>query len=539
MATPASFPDPARDAQDLPNGSTKEAYEQGHDADSRIPEDTLRKDVEKGVESHAHSTHTDDRTLSVGAPAEQERDPNIIDWDGPNDPANPQNWPAKKKWGIISALGAVTLITPLASSFFAPGVPQVLRAFHETSNTMATFVVSVYILGFAIGPLIIAPMSELYGRMPLYNISNALFVVFNIACALSNSMGMLVAFRFLAGCAGSAPLTLGGGTIADMFPPQQRAGAMAIWAMGPLLGPVIGPVCGGFLVEHLSWRWVFWIMAIFGGAFGIILFFVGRETFHPTILACKAAELRKETGNENLRSKLAQNLPPKEIFIRAIVRPIKMLFLSPIVCLMSTYVAINYGILYLFFTTVTFIFEGQYHFSSGAVGLSYIGVGVGMIVGMVALGILSDKIIVKQQAKGNVKPEHRLPLILTMPGAIGLPIGVFVYGWTTYYNVHWIVPIIFTSLIGLGNLTAMMTIQTYLVDAFTIHAASAIAANTVLRSMFGAFLPLCGLSLYDALGLGWGNSLLGFISLAFIPVPIFFRYYGERIRTNPKLQVKF
>ena len=261
MATPASFPDPARDAQDLPNGQTKEAYEQGHDADSRIPEDSFRKDVEKGVENHAHSTHTDDRTLSVGAPAGQERDPNIVDWDRPDDPANPQNWPAKKKWGIIGALGAVTLITPLASSFFAPGVPQVLRAFHETSNIMAAFVVSVYILGFAIGPLIIAPMSELYGRMPLYNISNALFVIFNIACALSNSMGMLVAFRFFAGCAGSAPLTLGGGTIADMFPPQQRAGAMAIWAMGPLLGPVIGPVCGGFLVEHLSWRWVFWIVS--------------------------------------------------------------------------------------------------------------------------------------------------------------------------------------------------------------------------------------------------------------------------------------
>jgi MFS family permease len=280
-------------------------------------------------------------------------------------------------------------------------------------------------------------------------------------------------------------------------------------------------------------------MAIFGGAFGIMLFFVGRETFHPTILARKATKLRKETGNEYLRSKLAQDLPPKEIFIRAIVRPMKMLTLSPIVCLMSLYVAINYGILYLFFTTVTFVFEGQYHFSSGAVGLSYIGVGVGMIVGMVALGILSDKVIIKQQAKGNVKPEHRLPLMLTMPGAIGLPIGVFVYGWTVHYNVHWIVPIIFTSLIGLGNLTAMMTIQTYLVDAFTIHAASAIAANTVLRSIFGAFLPLSGLSLYDALGLGWGNTLLGFISLAFIPVPIFFRYYGERIRTNPKLQVQF
>tara|TARA_R110002003_G_scaffold13_5_gene872 strand:- start:13812 stop:15155 length:1344 start_codon:yes stop_codon:yes gene_type:complete len=441
MATPASLPHPRRESQELQKEKIREAYAQGHDVEG-IPEDTYLKDVEKGAHSQAQSTHTDERTLSGDALAVEEeqepQDPNIVDWDGPNDPANPQNWTASKKWGIIGALGAVTLITPLASSFFAPGVPQVLRSFHETSNLIAAFVVSIYLLGFAIGPLIIAPMSELYGRIMLYNISNVLFVVFNIGCALSNSMGMLIAFRLLAGCAGSAPLTLGGGTIADMFPPEQRAGAMAIWSIGPLLGPVIGPVCGGFLVEHMSWRWVFWILAIFGGAFGILLLVVGRETYHPILLERKAAALRKETGNPNLRSKLTKQIPPREVFIRAISRPMKMLFLSPIVGLMSTYIAINYGILYLFFTTVTFVFEDQYHFSSGAVGLSYIGVGVGMIVGMACLGIMSDRIIKQQQAIGDVKPEHRLPLILTLPGAIGLPIGVFIYGWTTYYKVHWI-----------------------------------------------------------------------------------------------------
>jgi multidrug resistance protein len=377
MATPGTFSNPVRETKDLLNEQVKEAYLQGHDADA------FSKDVEKGEQSKAQSTLTDERTLSgnvsiVDTAEEQEpRDPNLVDWDGPDDPANPQNWAASRKWGIIAALGAVTLITPLASSFFAPGVPQVMRTFHETSNTIAAFVVSVYILGFAIGPLIIAPLSEIYGRVQLYNVANLLFVIFNVACALSNSMGMLIAFRFLAGCAGSAPLTLGGGTIADMFPPQQRAGAMAIWSLGPLLGPVIGPVCGGFLVEHLSWRWVFWILSIFGGAFGILLLIIGRETYAPTLLERKASALRKETGNLHLRSVLTKEIPPREVFARAIARPMKMLFLSPIVGLMSLYVGINYGILYLFFTTITFVFEGSYGFSSGAVGLSYIGVGVG------------------------------------------------------------------------------------------------------------------------------------------------------------------
>jgi MFS family permease len=120
---------------------------------------------------------------------------------------------------------------------------------------------------------------------------------------------------------------------------------MAIWSMGPLLGPVVGPVCGGFLVEAMAWNWVFWILAIFGGAFGLLLLVVGRETYAPILLEKKAAALRKETGNLNLRSKLAKDIPPREIFVRAITRPMKMLFLSPIVGLMSLYIAINYGIL--------------------------------------------------------------------------------------------------------------------------------------------------------------------------------------------------
>lgn len=414
-----------------------------------------------------------------------------------------------------------------------------MRTFGENSNLLASFVVSIYILGFAIGPLIIAPLSELYGRYWLYNGSNLLFVIFTIACGVSNSMGMLVAFRFLAGCAGSAPLTIGGGTIADMFPVEKRAGAMAIWSMGPLLGPVVGPVAAGFLVDAKGWRWVFYVLTMAAGAFSILLLVFGRETYAPTILERKAARLRKETGNPNLRSALKSNLPPREVFIRAIVRPMKMLFFSPIVFMMALYVSLNYGVLYLLFTTMTFVFQGQYGFSSSMVGLSFLGSGIGMIVGMVTLGIVSDRIIKKKQAKGNVIPEHRLPIIITLPGGIALPVGIFLYGWTAYYKVHWIVPIIGTAFVGLGNLTGMMTIQTYLVDAFTVHAASAIAANTVLRSIFGAVLPLAGLSMYDTMGLGWGNSLLGFIALALIPVPVCFRLYGEQIRTNPRFRVNF
>ena len=176
MAMPGSISNPAREARDIQDEKLREAYVQGHDADT-LSEDPFSKDVEKGTESHAHSMLAEERTQydiqskdpSIHRAEEEPRDPNIVDWEGPDDPANPQSCMTnpnsgspprsnlilifihlgtkKKKWGIIAALGATTLITPLASSFFAPGVPQVLRSFHETSNLLAAFVVSIYILG--------------------------------------------------------------------------------------------------------------------------------------------------------------------------------------------------------------------------------------------------------------------------------------------------------------------------------------------------------------------------------------------------------
>lgn len=150
---------------------------------------------------------------------------------------------------------------------FAPGIPQVMAEFKSNNVELASFAVSVYILGFAFGPTVLAPMSELYGRLPVYHVCNTLFVIFTIACAVSSNLDMLLAWRFFAGLFGSAPLTIGGGTIADMIVQEKRGGMMAIFAMGPLMGPVIGPVAGGFLAQAKGWRWVFWLIAILVGGF--------------------------------------------------------------------------------------------------------------------------------------------------------------------------------------------------------------------------------------------------------------------------------
>lgn len=145
---------------------------------------------------------------------------------------------------------------------FAPGASLLMKDFHQTSETLGTLVVTIYLLGFALGPLVIAPLSELYGRLYIYHACNVIFIAFTIGCALSTDVGMFLAFRFLTGCAGSAPLANGGGTVADVIPQEKRGAAMAIFAVGPLLGPVIGPIMGGFISQGVGWRWNFWVLAI-------------------------------------------------------------------------------------------------------------------------------------------------------------------------------------------------------------------------------------------------------------------------------------
>ncbi|KAI1164653.1 MFS general substrate transporter [Nemania serpens] len=496
---------------------------------------TADRDVEKSGQDGRITTEIDD-----------EDDPNVVWWDGEDDPENPYNWSTTLKVLNTGCVSFQTFLSPLASSIFAPGVPAVLAEFHSTSPQIATFVVSVYLLGFAAGPILLAPLSEIYGRVPVYHVCNVGFVAFSAACALAPSLNSLIAFRFLAGLFGVAPVTNGGGTVADMIPQKHRGTVLAVFSIGPLLGPIVGPIAGGFLTEAKGWRWNFWLLAIASGFITIFMLFVMRESYAPVLLQRKAKRLRKETGNPLLRSKLDVGLSKADFFKRGVVRPMKMFIFSPMVNIMAIYTALTYGYLYLQFTTMTEVFQGQYGFSTSLVGLSFLGLGVGSFIGVVVYSTTSDRYMLKKAAaadklaeetgaeKMGMKPEYRLPLLPF--GAVFIPVGLFIYGWTSEKKIHWIVPIIGTGFVGIGNILVFFSIQTYLVDAFTIYAASALASNTIIRSVVGAILPLAGLSLYDKLGYGWGNSLLAFIAILFLPVSFVILRYGEQMRI--KYQIK-
>ncbi|KAJ5104492.1 hypothetical protein NUU61_001839 [Penicillium alfredii] len=464
----------------------------------------------------------------------------IVGWDGQDDPDNPQNFAPVRKWGLLGLMSAITFVSPLASSMFSPSASFVATDLGVTNETLLSFSISIYLLGYAFGPLLLAPMSEIYGRRIVLSCANWFFVVWQIGCALAPTLTCLIIFRLFAGVGGSGCLTLGAGVIADLFPVEQRGLATSVWSFGPLIGPVAGPIAGGFIGGTIGWRWVFWVILIVSGAVSLGIEFLNRETYASVLIRRKTARLRVEMGRPDLRSAYdphgeAASIP--RTLATGLKRPIVLFVKSPIVLLLSTYMALVYGLLYLFFTTIPTVFRNQYGFSTGLSGLAYLGIGLGFFLGLLSIALTNDRIMLKLARRngGKFEPEMRLPAMIFY--ACFLPISFFWYGWTTDKHVHWIVPIIGMLPFSFGMMGVYLPIQTYIIDCYPGYAASANATLTASRSLVGALLPLAGPKMFESLGLGWGNSLLGFIALAFVPVPVFFSRWGRVIRERYSVQL--
>lgn len=422
----------------------------------------------------------------------------------------------------------------LATVMCIPAIPQLLNEFKSTDSSYETIIVSVWELGEAVGPLLTAPASKIYGRTPVYNITNVVFIIFSIACAVSSNLPMLLAFRLFNGM-GDASIALNPSIVGDMFVQEERGLPLAMVGLPPLIGPVAGPVIGGYLTQREGWRWAFWLIAIAGGVCELAFIAFFRETYEPRILRKKVRRLRKETGNEKLRCKYDKDNDSQSvgrILLESCSRPLRMLVSTPVVALLAVYVSAVFGILYILLTTITEVFKSTYGFTQGEAGLAYLGLSLGMVVGVLLCAFSSDWWLERQAARhdGQLKPEYRLPPMVL--GGLLIPIGLFIYGWTAQARVFFIVPMIGTAALGFGFFVTAIPLNAYLVDTYKVHAASAIAATIVLRCIVGALLPLAGPRLYSRLGYGWGNSLLGFLALLFVPVPMVLMRLGERLRQH-------
>ncbi|KXJ85896.1 major facilitator superfamily domain-containing protein [Microdochium bolleyi] len=470
----------------------------------------------------------------------------VVAWDSQEDPEMPLNWSATRKWLQVASISVITLLTPFTSSALAPGIAPMMRELGVQDAVVGSLTVSIYLLGYVVGPLVLAPLAEMYGKKIVLDGANVSFCLWQIGCALAPNIQSLIVFRFLSGVGGSGCLTLGGGMIGDMFYPEHRGMASGLWILGPVLGPNIGPLIGGFLAEsYLGWRWTFWITLILGGVVTITIMIFNSETNYTVIIDRKIKRLEKErsaaTTSEPLPPLVNHYAPNKlgtaALFRRNFFRPLKLLFRSPIVFLLTLYISFLYGTLYLLFTTLTSVLKNQYNFTTGQAGLVYLSLGLGNILGWAIITFRSDKQVVAltQANNGVFVPEMRLSIAIWFSTAI--PVTFFWYGWSVAYTVHWASAVASLIPFGFGIIGVFMPLTTYLIDCYPVYASSAIAANTVLRSLVGAFLPLAGPPMYASLGLGWGNSLLGFLCVAMIPLPLFFYRFGGWLRKRERFEL--
>ncbi|KAF2092994.1 putative MFS multidrug transporter [Rhizodiscina lignyota] len=468
--------------------------------------------------------------IAVVPPPLMDLDNGLVGWDSISDTANPQNWSKWKKTGLMVFMGAASTVSPLASSMVAPGLALTMDEFRVSSQILGSLSVTIYLIGFVIGPLFLGPMSEIFGRYPVLVSAGWFFNLWILGCALAPSIAGLIVMRILAGVGASAAMVVAPAVVADIYPLEMRASATATVVLAQCAGPALGPIIGGFISQGLGWRWLYWIILIPGVAVNAFMTGFMPESYAPTLLARKAKKLRKETGRSDLQPLLSRKMSRKQLLATSIVRPLKLLTKSPIAFLICAYASTVFGILYLFFTTIPTVFTETYGWKSSLTGLAYTPLGGGMIIALVVIMKTNDATVIKLAKKNNGNFEPEMRLATTVYYSIWLPISLFWYGWSTEKHVHWIVPIIGMIPFGFGMLGVFMPCQTYLVDAFSIYAASAVAAMRTSLSIYGTFLPLAGPSLFRSLGLGWGNTVLGFISLIMAPIPILFYKYGHIVR---------
>jgi MFS family permease len=460
-------------------------------------------------------------------------DPYIIDW-LPEDPEDPQGWSQLWKWSQIVVASFATLAVALSSSAYTGGIPSLMQDFQKPSTLFWTGGVSLFVLGFAFGPLLWAPASEVFGRRNVYLVSYFFLTLWQaVTCAAPNPGSVLV-FRGLAGLFGSSPLANAGGTIADVLDPTQMGLGMALFSVAPFLGPAIGPITGGFLGQAAGWRWVMGMLALFCGAVFVLLFLFSAETYAPLLLRQRAAKLSKITGKVyRYRADAAKPFNIVNLFKASLIRPWKFLVFEPIVLILSIYVAIIYGILYLNFAAYPIVFSQGHGWSTGISGLAFLGIMIGAILSVIVTIVWTNPRYIKTiKKRGYPVPEDRLTP--AMWGGIVIIIGLAGFAATDGPDVHWIAPIIFGIPFGMGMVVLFLSCMGYLVDVYVIYAASVLAANSVLRSLFGAAFPLFTKPMYEKLGVHWAAALPGFLALLCAPFPFLFYKYGGAIREKCK-----
>ncbi|RAH76519.1 MFS general substrate transporter [Aspergillus japonicus CBS 114.51] len=456
-----------------------------------------------------------------------------MDWNGPNDPDNPRNFPFGTKLLGISSVTLLAFVSAFAGAIYAPAQEDVMKAMN-CSSEVAMLPLSLNNLGMAFGPIVGAPLSEKYGRKTVYLATTPIFILFMVGAAVSQTISGLILCRFFGAIFGSPNISNASATILDYTYDTDRGSVLAVYYAIPTLAATVAPLAGGFvMIRTEDWRWTQWVPIILAGVLYCLAFFT-KETYKAVILRRRAEQLgvKNSTSPEATAGKGVRHF-----IVVLFLRPVHMLFTEPIVFLVSLYNGLLFGLLYAFVTSISWVFAHYYGFGRTGQALSYLGVTLGNMIACLPQ-VLIDRFYFQPRLRAwkqthgqdaRMPPEARL--VSAMIGSVLLPAALLILSWTANFRVHWMVPIIFQGLSMFSCLLIYTGAGLFMLDTYgPLYGASASGAMMFSRYFLSCAFPLFTLQMFEALRVGWASTLLALLTLLLAPIPWIFWVYGPRIR---------
>lgn len=464
-------------------------------------------------------------------------DDTLVTWSGPLSPTNPRNWSTFTKWYACILISWSTFLANAATNMIAPALGLMSETYKELYiMAIRGMLIGSYIFAFTFAPLIFGPMSEIMGRKPVLIVGSLLFTLTSMLSGMVTATWQLMLLRFLAAFGASAPMSIGGAVITDIFAPDQRGRAMMLYALAPQLGPVLGPIMGGWVTQEANnWRLIFFISAVCGLTAAIPMLFI-RESYTPRILANRARRLRKETGNQQLSTIFERRQESKrQILSRGVIRPLVLFSCEPIVQLLCVYVSLIYGIIHLVVATFPAVFGTIYAEYPGWASMHFITIGVGTISGGFIGGYLVERHYHHKSIsnRGVAKPEFKFYCMLYTVWIP--PLGLLIYGFMTYYGIHWIFADFGIVVFCIGISIAVVAIQSYMVDCYALLAGSALTSTIVFRSIVGTGATIGAEDLLLHAGMLWSNvALASSCVLIGVPAAYIVYFWGPTLRSRSR-----
>lgn len=428
-------------------------------------------------------------------------------------------------------LSAVAFLQPMGETALAPAEEKISRDLNIQHPYQWMLVNSFILVGLGLSSIILAPLSEAYGRKPILIGGTVSFVLWNTISGTSNTIEQMLALRFLSGMGASVGDSVAGGVLSDLWHAEHRGRAYGVFVAAPTFGTAVAPICGAYISEAAGWRWIFWLTSILSGVTIIITAVCLPETYEPTI----EERLRQKlsVGDPALTEKRGAISRFFQDVLPSLQRPFRMLGTQIIVQLLSVYMALLYGLLWLFLFIYPKLWIEVYQQDTSTASLNYLSFGSGLLIGANLGGQINDRVygFLKAKNGGVGRPEFRVPGMVI--GTMLAPVGLLCWGWSGQANLHWIVPNIGSFIFALGVYICSSCVSVYTIDTYTRYAASAISTNLVLRSISGGLFPLFAPYLFDNLGFGLSATVLAssFLVLGTTVTAILW-YYGEGLRSR-------